>query len=93
MTADSFEIMKLWVPLKAHGADPFGSDWSVVIPFTDEATEEAWQKASQFAQEGWELIGAVPITGGFLSKYSSQSVSHTTGYVLLFKRRIQEEES
>ena len=51
--------------------------------------------ASDLAEEGWELVGAVPITAGaFPPGGSNVSVrdigfSFTSAFVLLFKRRIE----
>ena len=77
MSNDSFEIMKIWIPLGADRSD------IRITPINDPNTEKEWKKASELAKDGWELIGAIPISaaqGGY---------SFTLGYTLLFKRRIQ----
>lgn len=106
--ADSFEIMKVWVPLNLHYQSnrkeeaKFGEMFTVTnTPIDDDRTSLAWEKASDMAKDGWELVGAVPLTGysfpameGASMGYTSSrprdlSNSFTTGYELLFKRRIE----
>lgn len=95
--ADKFEIMKVYIPLKL-GVQTDKVPGMVTItntPTSDDGTEEEWEKASQLAKEGWELVGSIPVTGssivGMLDSSIPKTVSHsfTTGYELFFKRRIE----
>ena len=89
MISDRFELMKLWVPLGER--DGYRDTFATVTPVSDSATNEAFEKASQFAGEGWELVEAIPILAGAYNNTFSVGYSFTQGYVLLFKRRIQDE--
>ena len=46
-------------------------------------TDTGWQEAEQLAKKGWELVGAVPITG-----QGTFGITSTHGYTLIFKRQI-----
>ena len=114
--ADSFEIIKLSVPLtlsystnqprtdvpKSEGLEKYreyaDKTYTVTMtPIDSEDTNSAWEKASELAKEGWELIGSIPIIGYSYPtipnplNYHPRDLSHsfTSGYVLLFKRRIE----
>jgi hypothetical protein len=89
MTTDSFEIMRLWIPLGENHTDTQTGTYKVFTPINTTQTEEAWNKASQLSKEGWELISAIPITAAGIHTVAEFSYSLTVGYVLLFKRRIQ----
>jgi len=88
MTTDSFEIMRLWIPLGEHHADTQTGTYKVFTPVNNTKTEEEWSKALQLSKEGWELVGAIPITAAGVHISAELSYSLTAGYVLLFKRRI-----
>ena len=80
--ADKYEIKKVWVPTGFREGDP--------------SDDYAWTSAKSEAEAGWELIGAVPIisskvfpTGHMGSPYSELTFPYTSGYILLFKRRVE----
>ncbi len=107
MSSDSFEIMKLWVPLerflstdKTEATTKWETYSVYITPVDSEKTTLAWEKASELAKEGWDLVSGVPITASFFldmdEKYGSMrprnlSQTYTSGYELIFKRRIQKE--
>ena len=90
MTTDSFEIMRVWIPLGENHADTQTTTYKVFTPINTTKTEEEWSKALQLSKAGWELVGAIPITAAGIHNVAEFSYSLTAGYVLLFKRRIQD---
>jgi len=107
MSSDSFEVMKLWVPLERHWSTNKTDDtksWDIyhafITPIDGEKTTLAWEKASELAKEGWELVSGIPITASFFPSMDDKdrstyprnlSHTYTSGYELIFKRRIQKE--
>ncbi len=107
MSSDSFEVMKLWVPLERHWSSNKTEDtkpWDIyssyITPIDNEKTALAWEKASELAKEGWELVSGIPITASFFPSMEEKgrstyprdlSLTYTSGYELLFKRRIPKE--
>ena len=95
MSTESFEIAYQWIALKDVVGSAGGGGLTAIVPVEGENFDEAWLDASNLAEEGWELVGAVPITAGaFPPGGSNVSVrdigfSFTSAFVLLFKRRIE----
>jgi hypothetical protein len=85
--ADSFEYMKLYVPLTYNRGALGLQNFAVAYSGSDAESNKEWDKANQLGKEGWELVGSVPCIS---SAYDGSLgiFPYTGGYILLFKRRL-----
>ena len=93
--ADKFEIAYKWVALEDVEGSFQNGALTAIVPVDGASFDLAWSEASDLAEEGWELVGAVPITAGAFNPASGTyavrdiAFSVTSAFILLFKRRIE----
>lgn len=92
---ERYEIVYKWVALEDAVGSIQGQSLTTIVPVDGASFDRAWSEATDLADDGWELVGAVPITAGaFVTGSPTHSVrdigfSFTSAFILLFRRKIE----
>lgn len=92
---EEYEIAYKWVALEDMVGSIQSQSLTTIVPVDGASFERAWQEAELLAEDGWELVEAVPITAGaFATGSPTHSVrdigfSFTCAFILLFRRKVE----